>query len=376
MSGDDQKKDLTSIIDLPQAEPIKNDDGTPEFNALPAVEQIDNFESLDQIGMMDHPTTPIEEQLPMEGDSAVKAFDPNAFQPMIDPGAAPTVEPPIEVSQAQPMNFEQPAFDSAPPAIPAEFQLNTSFEATAVISPEPAQEMVTAFKHEESPTVIPSSPPPTIDDIRSYSEQAQETSLEYSRAVPFRLLISGEFDPFARDKLLLFITENPIGISSSDLDFQINAGRVLIPQISEYAGIRLIQELRETGLHFKLTSVELDTDEAVPEAETQRYQWNAASESKALVPEVVILDSEAINSSIHQIIDSLQTVQFIRAEVIELEKSDMFQELLNRMLTHLKVKAARRGAIALTHVKHTVRPLSAASQYEVHLTASLVKSLV
>jgi hypothetical protein len=217
---------------------------------------------------------------------------------------------------------------------------------------------------------------PVIEGLRSYSEKSKESAFDPGTRNPYHLIISGPFDPFSRDKLLVFITENSVGISSSDLDFQINAGKVLFPRVSEFSAIKLTQDLRDTGLTFQVFPSSRDEDEMIPGAQSLRFEYRESSgQPKSGHGRIPVLPLDAAQNNGYKIIDSIQMVQYLRAEILEVEKSDLFQELLDRMTNALKRRAEAKGAEALTSLAHKVTALRLPSQYQVELSATLLKKL-
>jgi hypothetical protein len=214
----------------------------------------------------------------------------------------------------------------------------------------------------------------SVQEIKNYSERARETSFQSDIKNPFHLWLVGDFDPFSRDKLLLFITDNPMGLNSSDLDRQIRAGRVLLPRISEFAGIKLIQDLRDSGLAFKLQASSRDEDDVLPQSEnlSLHYESKVASDSDGAL---AVLPTEAIDPKLWQAFDSIQIVQFLKAEIVEVERSELFQELLERMTTSLKHKARLKGAAAIGSLVHELKPLRLPSHYQLEVKANLLKKL-
>ena len=333
--GAPPKKDLTGIMDLPQADPVHDpnapDGSSPdEFNELQPVEQIDDFASLDQIGMMDHPVA--EEQPP----ETSFLEDP----PVLD---QESILAPEEI---------------APPESPLIAELEAQPEPDPVL--------------EEIP-FIPDPPLPVLDELKSYSESKQEAPFEPGTRNEFNLLISGDFDPYSRDKLLLFLTENSIGVTSGELDFQIKSQRVLLPRISEFSGIKLIQDLRDTGLSFRLKRAENESDLIGDDGNSRSFHFES-SNGQTMV-EVPILPSNEYKPAEYEVLDSIRMVQYLRAEILEVEQSELFQELLDRMTEGLRRRAKLRGATALTHLNHRITPLRLPSQYQIELSASLLKRL-
>ena len=362
-SGDQpEKKDLTSIMDLPQADPIKREgQDQEEFNELQPIDQINDFESLDQIGMMDHPAPPEEPVL-----DELASAQPEIAQPEI---AQPEIAQP-DLSHPEPEVANAPSLDFG--SLPDPFQSPEPEKSEAIPDSPFSMESFETPASSEDFQSIPTPPKPILDELKSYSDSKKAAPFEPGIRNQFNLMLSGDFDPYSRDKLLLFITENPIGISSSELDFQINGKRVLLPRISEFSGIKLIQELRDTGLTFRLKRAEEDSDHYVEANEQNRFQYQSASPSTP-DHEIPVLSMEMIKAEDYTVLDSIQMVQYLRAEILEVEKSDLFQDLLERMTDALKRRAKLKGATALTRLEHRIIPLRLPSQYQIELSASLLK---
>jgi hypothetical protein len=370
MNGDHpDKKDLTSIMDLPQADPVKREgQDQEEFNELHPIDQINDFESLDQIGMMDHPTPPDEAPAetidPAEDPASSIIPDPLPAQPEMsssaqidfgtlpDPFNAAEFDNPVETIPGPEVSV--PVIEDAFPGDP--------FQAEST----PPQESDPAIRSKTFPTK------PILEELKSYSEAKKSAPFDPGVRNQFNLIIGGDFDPYSRDKLLLFITENPIGLSSSELDFQINGKRVLLPRISEFSGVKLIQELRDTGLSFRLNRSTDDSDTRTIEHEQQRFQYQTEHQPN-LDQEIPILSLEMLKNEEFIVLDSIQMVQYLRAEILEVEKSELFQDLLERMTHALKRRAKLKGANALTQLEHRITPLRLPSQYQIEISASLIK---
>lgn len=217
-----------------------------------------------------------------------------------------------------------------------------------------------------------SEPTDILDDLRQYSENSLESSTRAS-TVPFHLYIQGKFGPYERDKLLRFITDHSVGVSSSDLDTQIQAGKVFFSRISEYAGIRLIQDLRDSGLDFHLTPSDTSNAEVrgTPEVETFHFSAEAVPEPTRL--SIPILPAQSDSLKLYEAFDSIQGVQYLKAETVEIEKSELFQEIVDRLTESLKSRARLKGAQALTDFSRTITPLRLPSQYQIAIEATLLR---
>ncbi|MBC7396492.1 MAG: hypothetical protein H7333_03535 [Bdellovibrionales bacterium] len=350
---DADKKDLTGIFELASLSPppVTAEDEDPfAVNEMQAIEQVDVFASIDSLGMIDH--APVEEDsIPAEDISPVEeAADLFPVSPEENPGNALA-----DLEATRQINSLPPEFTSQTIAAVNDFTLpEMTYSAHAPLDAAPPLDYLDGLKH--------------------YSQRTQEFAFEPGIKAPFHLSLQGTFDPYSRDRLLLFINENPIGINSSDLDLQLKSGRVLFPRISEFAGIKLIQDLRDSGLLFKLTPSSRDEDEAVQAAPPLVFSYESGTED-AVTSDIPVLPEAGFDPKLWKVIDSMQMMQYLRAEILEVEKSELFQNLIDRMLEALKRKAKLKGADALNGLTHEVKALRLPSQYQVELRANLLKKL-
>jgi hypothetical protein len=169
------------------------------------------------------------------------------------------------------------------------------------------------------------------------------------------------------------LTENSIGITSSELDFQLKSHRVLLPRISEFSGVKIIQDLRDSGLSFALKKSDEEPEFLADDGRSKSFHFEAGVEQMPL--EVPILPASEFKPTEYRVLDSIQMVQYLRAEILEVEQSELFQDLLDRMTEALRKRAKLKGANALTHLSHRITPLRLPSQYQVELSASLLKRI-
>jgi hypothetical protein len=65
-------------------------------------------------------------------------------------------------------------------------------------------------------------------------------------------MIVGRLTDHEREKLTDTLERNHMGIDAKDLVHQFEGDRVLIPRISEYAGVLIVQALRGTSATMRL----------------------------------------------------------------------------------------------------------------------------
>lgn len=387
------KKDLTGILDLQrlQAEDpsavVENTEQDPfALNELQAIEQVDDFASIDQIGMMDHPS----EELTAE--PTVESIDaPLSFSPTEDGHSTPselTINDPAFSESASQMTdpfavSEVPNQDdpfavstettSSPIVDPIAFDTpSLSIQADTTDSSESGLPASEPFQPITPPPVVPS---PSLDQVKRYSEKTSGITGSHSKIFyPFHLRIHGHCGPFERDKLFLFLSENPIGLSTADLDLQIQAGKIFFPRISEFSAVKLIQELRDSGLSFQLHPS--DQDEAVVTREspqTFHYQNPSFQESGSPDQEIPILNENSKPDAPYQELEEVSVTQFVRTDLIEVENSAIIQEVIERMTEALKQKARLKGGNALMYLKKEITPLRLPSQYQISLKANVIR---
>jgi len=226
----------------------------------------------------------------------------------------------------------------------------------------------------DEPAPVP-APPSAFAQLKDYSEKTSGRSgIETKVLFPFHLKINGTFGPFERDKLLLFITENPIGLSSADLDMQINAGRVFFPRISEYPAVKLIQDLRDSGLKFILHPSDRESEQGiVDEALHYRYDGKLSTRAGSTPVEIPVISATTVPQPSFQQIEEVSMVQFVRTEVIEVENSPIIQDVMERMIESLKQKARLKGGNALFDLRKEITPLRLPSQYQISLKANVIR---
>src|SRR5690606_25169725 len=90
--------------------------------------------------------------------------------------------------------------------------------------------------------------------IRAYAQNIAVGKPAVAAAYPFTLMINGRLSDIEHAKLLDMISSHQMGFTDVDLEPQLEAGRVLLPRISEYAGILIIQALRDANVTFQFGS--------------------------------------------------------------------------------------------------------------------------
>ncbi|MCM2323012.1 MAG: hypothetical protein NDJ90_07090 [Oligoflexia bacterium] len=274
---------------------------------------------------------------------------------------APQDPPPVEPPAEPPSESDEPSLGS--------FGVSTPPRGETVAEPEGP-----------SITLEPPSSA-SIDEIRRFSEETVHPRPVVPAAYPFSLLIEGPLDVYEKDKLLDLLARENMGIRDIDLEPQLSAGRILIPRISEYAGILLIQALRGTTARMRLAP----SDEifATDETREERPSVEAASREEILTPSGHMHPAEQIRITPsaglpdlkdYTVIDVLTASASLRSETVEAERSNQYQEVLESLQRELRYKAHRRGATAILNYKAELKSLDLPTRYRLTLTGDAVKA--
>jgi hypothetical protein len=361
------KTDLSSLISLPSSDDSSAKESSSSSNE--SSEPIE-FESIEELS-----------QAPEVGASDGAGLDATAFE--TSGGEAAAGLPDFSSDFSPGFSSDSPGLDASSGATPG-----TSSGAMPSTSPggnfETLQNATT-----EAPAVDASlEPASAIDSIKRYSENIA-VPLQAGAAFPFTLKIVGMLTPQESEKLMTVLTREKMGFREVDIEPQLTSGRILIPRISEYAGIMLIQALR--GISAKIyfgpadeifstpdTRDDTRDDESLTDAATS---WNSQDEkisqhSERSIAEhmpVTATDSFPQFSKI-EIIDIIVTSGILSTRSIEAANSPEYVHLLEGLIRELKFKANRRGANGILSLNIQLTPLTLPTDYRVTVTGSAIKT--
>lgn len=207
----------------------------------------------------------------------------------------------------------------------------------------------------------------------------------------FSLMIEGPLKPEEREKLLDVLSRENLGIREVDLEPQFESGRVLIPRISEYAGILLVQALRNArasmrlGPSERIFATESTRDEGLDgsigassaDAKTLAIMSSPASLTDPSHPAEAIAISTAPsmpNILLPVVIDTVTASATLTGRTVEMEESGEYQQVLDNLQRELKFKAFRKGAEAIVGFKIQLTPLHVPTQYRLLLSGVAIRS--
>ncbi len=239
----------------------------------------------------------------------------------------------------------------------------------------------------ESGAAAETSPPPAgpLDSAKALSENIQIAQAPVEAAYPFSLRIDGPLSAWEREKLIDLLTAENMGIREVDLEPQLEAGRILIPRISEYAGILLVQALRGTRAEISLGpsdqifyTEETREDLSLPPTDgagrksyvTPEHRPNESHPAERIP---VVMESEVPGHPIFEVVDLVSASTGLSLQAVEAEKSPDYQDALEALKRELRYKAHRKGATAIVNFTPKLEALRLASQYRLTVMGSAIR---
>lgn len=231
---------------------------------------------------------------------------------------------------------------------------------------------------------LPASETGPIAELRNFSENLPIGAPVVQAEFPFSLKIIGELTPAEQEKLTDLLGRENMGIRAIDLEPQFAAGRVLIPRISEFAGVLIAQALRAARVEIILApsdSVFATEDTASPD-QPGSYAKRTTAESKVFgagshpAEDIAITTLSVLPEIPHYVvIDVVTASAALKTTAVEAEGSTEYLELMDKLKQELRYKAYRKGATAILNFEISLTPLSGPSHYRLSALGSAVKAV-
>jgi hypothetical protein len=355
----------------------QGDAGGVEFlseDAAQPPQQIDSFESLEDFARDEFvkeefvPEQSIAEEPAPEnaaGNFANEEFPQQNFETTPD------------VSEAAPSG-EFVATQEFPPFADQEMKS----EASTSENQQPAEFVTTELPGTPEPTATKT---PTLDSIKEYSESVSSTSVNVAASFPFTLRIDGHLTPQEAEKLIDVINRENMGFREVDLEPQLAEGKIMLPRISEYAGIVLIQALRGIQAKISFGASELfegDTEETIETRPASIFSKSSddftlpasTSEYPVESPDALpITQGEDLPQlGVYQVSETLIVSGMLSTRSLESTTSPEYNSLLEALMRELKFKAFRRKARGITLLKIQVTPLTLPTDHRITVSGTLV----
>ena len=217
-----------------------------------------------------------------------------------DLASGSVVEQAVEQVLDAPQSFAfVETFVDAPPTeaareVPQEFS-NPNFEP--VVAPPPQ-----AVKTKKP---VPVTPLPTGKDLRGVQQMAERVAIGRPRieaSPPFSVMISLASTADNLKRVEEALTSEDFGLRYSDVEIQLQSGKLFVPKISEFAAITLAQKLRDVA-----DDIRLGLSEDIYKSKTLNDPAEIANEAESGRPrhdfENIFLDSESFHNHEEEIHD-------------------------------------------------------------------------
>jgi hypothetical protein len=284
------------------------------------------------------------------------------------------------------LNFEQPVTEAPAAETPAHIELPAS-------EPHAAESQTSTSTPVSVPVGGPpskahtsdASPADTIQKVKEFSEKMPMEKVQVPAAFPFSLLIEGELTPEEKEKLLDVLSREHMGFREVDLEPQLAGNRILIPRISEYAGILLVQSLRSTRAKMRLGPSETIFSAQDAEVTQDPYQPGMRlPEPQAPSPHAPDLGHPAERIAVtpegalpqlpeFEVMDTIFASAVLNSNAVEADRTNEYAEILENLKRELKYKAYRKGAVGLIHFKVDLQQLSLANQYRLMVSGAAIR---
>ncbi len=216
--------------------------------------------------------------------------------------------------------------------------------------------------------------PDPLAPIREAAAQSTELPPQVEAAFPFSLRIHGHLSEDERARLIDLVNREKLGIREVDLEPQFEAGRILIPRISEFAGILLVQTLRSTQARLELLPSEHDGQDdlnlAPPEPKSTAYAADGLGNAR-LSP-VTSLPSLPEQPTV-SVIEVLTASGVLSTREVEAEHAPEYQELLEALQDQIRHQALLKGAQGVVNFQVALVRLNLPTRYRVTVSGSAVR---
>ena len=343
----DDKKDLTGIL---------------EQTSLPAIEE---------------PPGELPQELQEVMSEDLPAMNSDANFPVDFSADSPTGDAPVDVSPAEPAEEMK------------------EFESLEDFAKYPTDELPLSEGHPDKGHLTSDLPPvelppdeedelqTPLEKIKTFSEQTPIGHPAVPASVPFSVLVTGALRPEERDKLRSLVLREHMGVDESELALQFETDRILIPRISEFAAILIVQTLRDTHAKIQMgpsdeifSTVETRSDDMEihhePQQQSEVFDSSGAPHPAENLP-ITTADSMP-GQALYVIVDTVSANAALKTQAVEAKSTNDYQELVDALQREIKYKAYRKGANAIIGFKVQLNQLTSPSSYRVLVIGTAVKT--
>lgn len=355
-------KDLTSLSDLEPTESPEGAEREPTFNISPDSDALPALEGLEDLMA---PMSPTSTELGSSSDDS--AF---AGLPPIDPEIQSLAEDGISADGISEDEILEPMPESLVLDSPESLLESPVSDAQTSIpsaAATPAGAAIAA--HLES------------TDTRHYSDHVAAAASPTLATNPYSLRIEGMLRQHEREALVQILTRENLGIREVELEPQFASGQILIPRVSEYAGVQIVQALRNSTARMRLgpsdrifASKENHEEDPLIYPENPDAEILITEEVAHRADQVLLTTEESLpGKQILQAMDVLHGSVNLKASHVAQSQSPVFHEAIERLKRQLKFQAHHRGANALLGFQYELHPLEGQTLYKLVVQARAVR---
>ena len=366
-------ENLMNFTSDPPSDPIPEE--TPQQGeSLPGL--------LSDTSSTEEPLVPTENVEVSFTENEPQALEPSPEEPLLPPqDSSGEAETSVSLSETDALVNES----SAPLSMPIETEtapLSPADDSTPTLTvstrtPLPPKETPMARRSIPDASILEKPLKLQASDVlrnaRTTSEGLQTVPVE--EPLPFTVRIEGILKPDERGRLLQLLESEKFPLDLKNTEMQLDAGRVLIPRISEYAAVAVVRCLRSSSAVVTLAPSE--DPEWSSSTSAPQTQWIPAESSHpADALPVVTYDLRVEDWQgrwPHARLDTLMVSLVLVSQAVEVEASEEYQEALERLKQELRYRAHFKQAYAVGNLRETLsefphRPL----HYRLSLSATLV----
>ena len=282
-----------------------------------------------------------------------------------------------KASPAEPSSME--AFPGVSLDAPTESEpqlfapLETPFEMPDLGSHDEAQET------QPPPAVFeqPNSDQSFIAEVRAQPSVASQAIAAIAAAIdPLSVKITGKLENRFRERLIELLNLENFGLREIDLEPQFEAGKILLPRISEYAAVLVVRCLKDAPVLIEVFKSDQESGMTEEKGRLSTTLSISSSPDSDLTQDLPSVTTAATHPLLPLALpfDVLTTSALVELSSQDPENGPQFSVVLARLKLELQYRARLKGAQGLVLFKHRLTQLGNATEYLLEAEATLVKN--
>ncbi len=342
------QKDLTGLFELPKTEAQAS--AAPDIVPIEP-EKIEEFESLDSLPLLDE--APITDSLSHESENLTQEVSPVLSSFEVSESFTPS--PPDDTSDSlAPNSFEEPIKESSNDS-------HVSFESNSGLDLEETNTLIDLPRFPESSSnITPSS-----------IQASPSTHIRVS----FHLTLEGRFSDYAKDKILRAMNEQSFSMGSSEIADHMQAGLLKLSHISEYTAVKLIQDLKDQNLNFKVELPQFEVDALTYPTPDLSFQYDQSSTHPLTPLATSFLCYQGLTPAGYQNLEPIEVRRFVKAALLEHLNPENLESLFLELEQTLYRRAQLKGAHALLNLKREHHPSHQDLVHQIKVSAIILTKL-